>query len=119
MLALETADTTNPTVWRQHLAELQGYARDWFVLMYSPYWERFIGFYRGHCDSGIILQAADPEAMRILMNRVAPPGWRNDAIRSIGSARQVVPIDPRELLDAIAPPGAAGLRRDEVARAVE
>ncbi|MGW4412961.1 hypothetical protein ACWEJ6_53995 [Nonomuraea sp. NPDC004702] len=97
MLARATNATPQPAVWRGHLAELQEYGRGWFVLMYSQYWQHYIAIYRGQCDQGIILKAADPRAMRALMNRVAPPTWKNDALRSIGPSRRVITIDPRDL----------------------
>jgi hypothetical protein len=94
-----------PTTWIP--ADLRSFARTWFFVMRSPYWGRFIAFYKGHCEHGIILQAADPDAMKTLMNRVAPPYWQDDRLLQLPPARPSHTADLLEMMAAL-PSGGGG-----------
>ncbi|MEU6720752.1 hypothetical protein ABZ897_55650 [Nonomuraea sp. NPDC046802] len=58
--------------------ELERTARGWFHVEYSRYERKFIAYYRGRdCPpGGLILRAAAHDHLVMLMDRVAPPGWR-------------------------------------------
>ncbi|MEU6718356.1 hypothetical protein ABZ897_43395 [Nonomuraea sp. NPDC046802] len=101
MQARTTDRTADTAAWEDDLADLQSFARSWFLVMRSPYWHWFIAFYAGHCDKGIVLQAADPDAMKALMNRVAPPHWQADAVPQLPPARPPNAADVLELMAAL------------------
>ncbi|MEV0996869.1 hypothetical protein [Nonomuraea sp. NPDC050202] len=88
MQAREADPVAETTARQQQVADLQERARGWFLVMDSHYWRRYIAIYRGHCDEGIILQAADPDALWQLMDRVAPPHWQADTLPHIPPARR-------------------------------
>ncbi|MEO3797779.1 hypothetical protein ABGB14_46925 [Nonomuraea sp. B10E15] len=44
---------------------------------YSLHGRAFVAYYRGHCPpGGIMCRAAVRSQLLMLMDRVAPPGWR-------------------------------------------
>ncbi|MGP4103287.1 hypothetical protein [Nonomuraea sp. KM90] len=100
MQARDADRSADTAAWEKDLADLQAFARAWFLVMHSPYWRRFIAIYTGHCEQGIVLHAADPGAMRTLMDRVAPPHWRDDLLPEVSPARPSK-ADVRELLAAL------------------
>lgn len=101
MLASHEADAAADAAARQHAANLQRRAGKWYVLMYSPYWRRLIAIYAGHCDQGIVLQAAKPEELWQLMDRVAPADWQMAALPLLAPPRvAAAAVDAQQSLPA-------------------
>ncbi|MEV0623557.1 hypothetical protein AB0I81_60290 [Nonomuraea sp. NPDC050404] len=64
----------------RQVMDLQQRACGLFLLMYSPYWRRFVAIYMGECDHGIVLRAGTPDELWQLMSRVAPPDWQRGSL---------------------------------------
>ncbi|MEV1176786.1 hypothetical protein, partial [Nonomuraea sp. NPDC049784] len=61
----------------QVVEELEQTARGWFHVEYSLHKREFIAYYLGHCPPpGIMCRAPVADQLLVLMDRVAPPGWR-------------------------------------------
>ncbi|MGV9383588.1 hypothetical protein ACWDRB_47780 [Nonomuraea sp. NPDC003707] len=77
MLAREV-DAAADEAAREHLQDLQQTAGGWFHVEYALHGREFIAYYQGRdCPpGGLILRAAVPDQLLMLMDRVAPPDWR-------------------------------------------
>ncbi|WP_431929924.1 hypothetical protein [Nonomuraea jabiensis] len=77
MLAREV-DAAADKAAREHLKDLQRTVAPWFHVEYALHGRMFIAYHQGRdCPpGGLILRAAVPGQLLMLMDRVAPPHWR-------------------------------------------